>query len=486
MPVPVPVPQAYHGADAGQFWLVKPLGEEPAWPVFICPEEIVVDNFKKAKNRPASARRADGTFSKAYGKSQQLLPVLYLGNLRMRWAKRIQLKPLDLQVATTALDSNLNPALTHAYTEYLEQYGRNDIQYWSSRLLVKRLTEDVSGDDDEEVAGEAQAQVQMHRQASYNAKTPESSQVRRRRRDDESDEEDLRSLISESKRIKLESGGNASLESMSSHDSRHTSSQAGRSCYRVPFDAAAAEGNMKAKAEEVDFSKVKKYVKIYVDNPYVIYNVKSSSLAEASPLLASHYQDNNSDPYIWTPWLSAISGDDFRPVAEFVESGEYHPYIIDAGTDRAHLAGVSKVQDQKMELLRCGVVYTLARQFKMPKLQALVISKLKTLEPYPAEELIAITALAFGSGLGGEDGLDKLVVDYIVDHYYSLANEATSRFTQLLRDNGDLSNQVFAMMASKHRPKPEASDREPKVEAVARVGSGSEMVEDVIDDEADK
>lgn len=83
MAVPAPIPQAYHGADAGQFWLVKPLAEEPAWPVFICPEEIVVEYFKKAKNRPASARRADGTFSKAYGKSQQLLPVLYLGNLRM-------------------------------------------------------------------------------------------------------------------------------------------------------------------------------------------------------------------------------------------------------------------------------------------------------------------------------------------------------------------------------------------------------------------
>ena len=162
------------------------------------------------------------------------------------------MEPLDLQAATTALDSNLNPALTHAYTEYLEQYGRNDIQHWSSRLLVKRLTEDVSGDDEEEVAGEAQAQVQMHRQASYKAKTPESSQVHRRRRDDESDEEDLRSLIPQSKRIKLESGGNASLESMSSHDSRHTSSQAGRSSYRVPFDAAAAESNMKAKAEEVE------------------------------------------------------------------------------------------------------------------------------------------------------------------------------------------------------------------------------------------
>ncbi|KAI4272459.1 MAG: hypothetical protein L6R38_006594 [Xanthoria sp. 2 TBL-2021] len=479
MAVPAPIPQAYHGADAGQFWLVKPLAEEPAWPVFICPEEIVVEYFKKAKNRPASARRADGTFSKAYGKSQQLLPVLYLGNLRMRWAKRIQLEPLDLQAATAALDTNPNTTLANAYTEYLEQYGRNDIHYWSSRLLAKRLTEDDSGDDDEDEAGQAQAQAQLQPQAYNNAKTSEPSQLRRQCRDDESDEENLRSLIPESKRVKLESVGNASLDSIPSHASRRPSLQAGHSNYRVPFKVTAAVGDIKIKAEEVDFSKIK----IYVENPYVIYSVKASSLDEASPLLASYCHRGKGDNYIWSPWLSAISADDFRPVAEFVESGEYHPYIIDAGTDGAHLAGVSNMLDKKTEVLKCGVVYTLAHQFNMPKLQALVISKLKTLQPYPAEELIAMTELAFGLGLGEEKGLDKLVVSYIVDHYFDLSAKATSLFNKLLTADGDLRNQVFATMAGTHGSKPTASNKEPKVEAVPRVGGGIEMDENVIDDE---
>lgn len=167
-------------------------------------------------------------------------------------------------------------------------------------------------------------------------------------------------------------------------------------------------------------------IKIYVDNPYVIYSVKGSSLDEESPFLASYCQGSTGDCYIMTPWLTTISADDFRPIAEFVESGEYHPYIIDAGTDRAHLAGVSNVEDKKMEVLKCGVVYTLARQFNMPKLQALVISKLRTLQPYPAEELIAMTDLAFGSGLSEEDGLDKLVVSYIAVSCLSLAESPRS------------------------------------------------------------
>lgn len=115
-----------------------------------------------------------------------------------------------------------------------------------------------------------------------------------------------------------------------------------------------------------------------------------------------------------SPRLSAISADDFRPVAEFIESSEYHPYMIDAGTDRACLAGVLSMRDKKAEVLKCGIIYMLAYQFNMPRLQALVISKLKTLQPFPAEELIAMTELAFGSGLGEEDGLDKVVISYIV------------------------------------------------------------------------
>lgn len=225
-------------------------------------------------------------------------------------------------------------------------------------------------------------------------------------------------------------------------------------------------------------------IRIYVDNPYVIYNVKTSSLDEASPFLASYCQGSAGDCYIMTPWLTAISADDFRPIADFVESGEYHPYIIDAGTDRAHLAGVSNVQDKKTEVLRCGAVYTLARQFNMPKLQALVISKFRTLQPYPAEELIAMTELAFGSGLSEEDGLDKLVVSYIAvsylslavspsltdpsnqGHYFDLSTAATSQFNKLLTANSHLRNQVFTMMTGTHGSKPTADKKELKVESI--------------------
>ncbi|KAL8767806.1 MAG: hypothetical protein Q9209_005800 [Squamulea sp. 1 TL-2023] len=494
MATPVPVPPPYHSADAGQFWLVKPIDKEPAWPVYICPEEIVEEYFKKAKSRPANARRADGTFSKAYGKSQQLLPVLYLGNLRMRWAKRIQLSPLDPQIATRALDTDPNSTSAHAYTEYLEQYGSNDIHYWSSRLLVKRLSEDDSGDDEEEeeaALSQPQPQVLAPASASTSAPIPKpartagSNQLLRPHRDDESDEENLRSLVPESKRVKLESAGSVPLTSIPNHASRHTSRhaslQAGQSNHQISSKPTAAALSTKVKVEDIDKSKVK----IYVDNPHVIYTIKSNRLNETSPVLASQIHSSKDGLYIMTPWLSAISATDFRPIAEFIESGEYHPYIIDAGTDSAHLAGLCNIQDQKIEVLKCGVVHTIAHQFDMPKLQALVISKLKTLQPYPAEELIAMTELAFGSGLGKEDGLDELVVNYIVDKYFELSMAATARFNQLLSANDTLKNQVFAKLAGTHGENTTVKKEEEEGKAEAATGDGGSIdeINEIVDDE---
>lgn len=114
------------------------------------------------------------------------------------------------------------------------------------------------------------------------------------------------------------------------------------------------------------------------------------------------------------PWLSDISAREFQFVVEYMNSNEYHPYIIDAGTDGVHLAGVSTIEEKREEVLKCGAVHVLARRFELPQLQALVISKLRLLQPFPAREFLAMTELAFGTGLGAEDGLDKLVVNYVV------------------------------------------------------------------------
>ncbi|KAL8681202.1 MAG: hypothetical protein Q9186_002660 [Xanthomendoza sp. 1 TL-2023] len=321
-----PTDPAYHNATAGQYWLMKSVDQEPAWPVFICPEEIVWEYFKSATNRPQAARRTDGTFPKAVGKSQQLLPVLYLGNLRMCWAKRIHLEQLDFAAAVIEKDSNPNVVLAHAYAELIEQYGESDAQYWSSRLLAKRLTEEESGDGSEEAVVPALAQD------ARIAKSTEPGLSRRPYSGDRSDEEDLR----------------------------------------------------------------------------------------------------------------------------------------------------SHALTKKEEVLKCGAIHVLAHRFDIPALQALVISKLRVLQPFPEREFLAMTQLAFGTGLGGRDGLDILVVDYMVDHFYELMKTAIDQVKDLLMAKQQLRSQVFAIMARINEP-PRSIKEEAEAEAVT--GGNVAIAEGVVADE---
>ncbi|KAL8728380.1 MAG: hypothetical protein Q9166_005424 [cf. Caloplaca sp. 2 TL-2023] len=449
---------AYHNAAAGQFWLVKPLNQEPAWPVFICPEEIVGEYFKSATRRAANARRADGTFSKAYGQSQHLLPVLYLGNLRMRWVKKIHLEPLDIETVAKEKDNTTNVFLAHAYAELLEQYGQSDDHYWSSRLLAKRFDE-----EDSESLGEEEA-VLAGAQDANDGKPAESNQLLSPYRDDDSDEENLSSLIPDTKRVKLEAGG----DNPKSFIPGQASVQQGQLTLRSPAKAAA-QG---IKVEDVDRTDVR----VYVGNPHVVYLIKANILGK-SPILAAlaKHDIRSGFWYVMAPWLSEASGPDFRPVAEFLNSGEYHPYILDAGTDQARVAGVTSDKEKREEMLKCGMIHMLALKFDLPELQALVLRKLKAMQPFPATQFIQMVDYAFGSGLV-KDSLDKFVIDYIADHYFDLSNAGTERFTRLLKNKDALRNEVFARMA----PRP-TSELAVKTETVT--GVDTDLHGDVVMDE---
>ena len=114
------------------------------------------------------------------------------------------------------------------------------------------MTEDDSGDDEEEELLPAQIQAQTLAQA--NAKTARPGYLRRPRRDDSSDEENLRSLIPESKKLKLETVDDGSLYSTLGHAPRRTSPQiqnARQSLYLRQTKVSANASDAKTKTEEV-------------------------------------------------------------------------------------------------------------------------------------------------------------------------------------------------------------------------------------------
>lgn len=133
-----------------------------------------------------------------------------------------------------------------------------------------------------------------------------------------------------------------------------------------------------------------------------------------------------------SPLLSRIDAVDFRSVAEYLASGEYLPFIIDANTDYAYLDGLSGDEEGKEEIIRCGVMFKVAQRLELPKLQALALSKVKALQPYPAYEFLMVVGTTYAAGLEGDERLDKFLVQYFAVSVQHLRSLTTLTFIQSL------------------------------------------------------
>lgn len=165
-------------------------------------------------------------------------------------------------------------------------------------------------------------------------------------------------------------------------------------------------------------------VKVYVGNPLAIYTVRRSNL-EQSLVLQSTVSFNTSDGYFaMSPLLSRIDPDDFQSVADYLALSEYSPFIVDAGTDHAYLDELAGDAESREEIIRCGILFKIAQQLELPRLQALTLSKFKALQPYPAYEFLVVCGTAFESGLAGDARLDDFLIQYfavsVVNPHFSI------------------------------------------------------------------
>ncbi|KAL8954123.1 MAG: hypothetical protein Q9222_000005 [Ikaeria aurantiellina] len=223
---------------------------------------------------------------------------------------------------------------------------------------------------------------------------------------DTSDEEDFSLFLPQTKKIKKEPRGDSpclfsALTPLRGYSRKDGALAANSYC-------RAGTKDREIEVEDIDPDKVK----VYVGNPHVVFTIRRSGL-QASPVLDNLVIHNATNGcYVMAPWLSSISGDDFGSVAEFLDRGDYHPHIVGAHSDKVHLAGITSDEERREEILKCAVVFAIAQKLEISTLQALAASKLELLQPYPAREFLALSGLAFGMGLAGQDRLDKLVVDY--------------------------------------------------------------------------
>ena len=150
-----------------------------------------------------------------------------------------------------------------------------------------------------------------------------------------------------------------------------------------------------------------------------------------------------------SPMLSNLPAGNFEPVGEYLERGEYNPNLLDEDTDWVQLEYkyvISKRESAK-EVIRCGEIYSIARDLDLPGLQNLAFRKLKALgkqDAHQAFAILSVVELVFG--IGKED-IREYLLDYLAVHYWAIMEAAVEKFSQVMQNNDELAKRVFGLLS---------------------------------------
>ncbi|KAL8739810.1 MAG: hypothetical protein Q9190_007425, partial [Brigantiaea leucoxantha] len=353
--------KAQSEAEAGDFWLVAPKGKEQ-WPVVICDEDMVMRFFKKNLKRPLNARQVDGSWPKDNGSGafqayDRCFPAMYLGTLKLCWVPARLLRPTDTDTVRQLRCNTSNLELTQAFTDLIEHFHHKELSYWKDVLLARQLSEE----NDKTFISDARATPVPSRENS-----PYTT-----------DKERMKRPI-----------GRSVLDFERRHKSESDDEEPELSLFNFPNPAAKKvklEGTETASRmyEITPFKRLPNIVSIYAGNPHKVFPINRSNI-ERSPFLAQLQAWNDTNGwYIMAPALSSVHSDDFLPVADYLNHGEYHPRLLldnaDVDTNHPHphphphLEGITSTStsESNAEILKCAIVFVLAQQMELPQLQQL-------------------------------------------------------------------------------------------------------------------
>ncbi|KAL9609870.1 MAG: hypothetical protein Q9167_005388 [Letrouitia subvulpina] len=457
-------------AEAGEYWLITPQGQEP-WPVVICDEGMVKQFFKS--KRPQSARKPDGSWHKGFGPNgdqirNRSFPSMCLGTLKLCWVSAQCLRAIDLGAVLEIQRNTSNSDLVKAYTELIDNFGVKELTYWKDVLLARRMvSEEIKPSSHEELKAVVIVKDSLYPSISKccRKRPPQYSHQghTRSRGHSESDDEEPGLSGSDNtrlstKKIKVENTEAVSLihkiaptkqpSAVLGHQERRSSSTLASSL-SLSRDLKVIDLEMEPINPDL--------VSVYVGNPHRIFQIERSAVSSSPFLEKLQAWNSTTGWYIMAPPLSSIHADDFFTVADFLNHGDYHPRLLDVGTSRTRLDGSSAFspEEKHLETLNCGIVFTIAHQVDLPRLQALAFSKIKFLKPYSPFEFLVFADLAFGKGCAEAD---DFIVHYLAEHFWDLVDAEKEKFVNLVHGNNDLESRVFLEKRSSLAPEKDQGD----------------------------
>ena len=147
-----------------------------------------------------------------------------------------------------------------------------------------------------------------------------------------------------------------------------------------------------------------------------------------------------------SPALSQLDKVNFMPVGQYLERGEYDPNILDEGTEWVRLESNVSGHDAGEEVMRCGVIYDIARSLELPGLQDLAFRKLKALAKNESHQPFAILCVVDHVFKDAQPDMRQYLVEYLAEQFWDLVTQENKKIVEVMKANEDLEKRIFGLL----------------------------------------
>ena len=143
-----------------------------------------------------------------------------------------------------------------------------------------------------------------------------------------------------------------------------------------------------------------------------------------------------------------ISPNEFNPVRDFLDNGEFTPHLIES-EESERLCQVITEDEKDTAAETIAKVYLTASKIQFAELQSLCVRKLRALYPLSAKYLLIVIRIVTrtdASGCEAEESAEEWLVDHVFEYFWHLVECEGMTFSRLMVDNDCLRQGVLAKL----------------------------------------
>ena len=184
------------------------------------------------------------------------------------------------------------------------------------------------------------------------------------------------------------------------------------------------------------------HVRIYVGNPYTAFIVSKAGFKQ-SDFLQSLIKYEKGEAYIMSPLLSNINPSLFRKVADYMNTGEYYPVLLNETTARAWLEDTDTRGRRTATMEEFGDIYKLGEDLQLPGLQDLVIRKFRVLAPQAdCDDFLAAARSFYSRGRPSDVNLHEFVVAHFAQEHNEFLEHQLESYVEFCEEHRELEMKI--------------------------------------------